>query len=283
MNRRNLLAAAGTVPPALLAGCLNRAPFMGVSHEDLPEWPDEPTESAATSYATRYRAATAFNERLDERGEDDFKALAYGCEGAFEAEVTTGFVVAISGSWAETLDGGLFGSDLASEGSLPPKTLLVNEAEVIKAALDHDDFEQSWDPPFSTRGITVVNFAPESHQVDVTIQNVDNSELDDATLAETFALNAEQGETALEILDDPGEYEVSVSVSNQPETIHNWNVSDEPREPVTLASSASYDIALGIYVLPDGTVEIHEIPEDRITEEERVSQHTDSAVEYSTM
>ena len=52
---------------------------------------------------------------------------------------------------------------------------------------------------------------------------------------------------------------------------------------MTFGASASYDVALGIYILPNGTVEIHELPEDRTTKEERVSQNIDSAVEYSTM
>ena len=71
MNRRTALALAGTVPPALLAGCLSR-PLLGsrIDPEDPPEWPDEPTESAVTSYAARHRVVEVHNRTLAQQDDD---------------------------------------------------------------------------------------------------------------------------------------------------------------------------------------------------------------------
>ena len=282
MNRRTALTLAGTVPLALLAGCLSR-PLLGsrIDPEDPPEWPDEPTESAVTSFAARYRAVQAHNEAVDQEGDDwYYRELSQEVRGAFEAKTSAGFVVMTSGGGGSTSVHGLLRDELSSEIILSPEALLVNDKEVIQAPVDSGiedldealDPDESLDPPYSTRGLSLVNFAPENRRVEVVIKPSGGGDEGTATVfAKTFELDVEHGRTVYELLDQPGEYEVSVSVDGNDAT-HLWTVSDDLREETAPRVGGTHDVALGIYVLPDGTIEIHEIPEERTVERERVSK-----------
>ena len=271
MDRRDALELVGaSLPLAFLLGV--GVMQFPISSKAPPEWPDEPTESAVTSYAARYWVVSAHNRVLDDQGwsRGYYESISHGCEAAFEAETSAGFVVTLATSGSSSVRKSPLHSPLVSNGSMGPRTLLVSEAEVVETRLDHDDFEQDWDPPFSTRGITVVNFSPEKHRVDMIIRRADAS--GEPVFSEVFNLDAEWGETALEILDEPGEYEVGVSISEHTRTTYEWEISDEPREPTTSPLGSTYDVALGVYVLPDGTVEIHELPEERTTASESITE-----------
>ena len=274
MGRRNVLALAGTAGSTLLAGCLNGVPVVGITREDLPEWPDEPTESAVTSYAARYRVVEVHNRTVDRSSERYYRELSHGVDGAFEAETTAGFVIMTSGGGGSKSRRGVSRNDLVGEIMLPPEALLASENEVIQAPVDHrwEDLDDPSDPPFSTRGLSFVNFSSEDRRIDVSIESPEDS--DDAPLfAETFELKAEHGRTELEVVDGPGEYEVGVSVGDD-DAVYQWSVSDEPRELTDPYVGGTRDVGLGIYVLPDGTVEIHEVPEERTTERERIRQES---------
>ena len=267
MDRRNLLAAAGTVPPALLAGCLGRLPFIGFDPVDPPEWPDEPTESAVTSYAARYRVVKMHNRRLDQADDGYYSELSHTIVGAFEAETSAGFVVLTGGGGTSSYSRDPIRSDLVGSGEFPRETLLVNEEGVVQTPLDVEWEDVEGSPPYSTRGLSLVNFAPEKRRVEVSVEGASGN------VGETFDLDAKHGRLEPEFLDEPGAYEVTVSVNDEHAT-HEWNVSDDRREPAELSFTWAYDVALGIYVLPDGTVEIHEVPEERTTERERIEQET---------
>ena len=282
MNRRTALALAATVPPALLAGCLNGVPLVGITREDLPEWPDEPTESAVTSYAARYRAVATHNERLD-RQEDrsyrdgSYSVLSRAVEGAFEAETTAGYIVLTNGSSSATINRGPFRSDRTFSGMMSLETLLVNEDEVVRTPIDYE-WDHGWEDveelaPFSTRGLSLVNFSSESRRIEVSVEKAGTSDDDEEQVTETFDLDAEHGRLEPEFLDGTGTYEVTISANDTLGT-HEWTVSDELREPTELPAGTTFDIALGIYVLPDGSLEIHEIPEERTTGTERIRQES---------
>ena len=274
MNRRTALALAGSVPPALFVGCLGRLPFTGLDPVDLPEWPDEPTEAAVTSYAARYRVVEVHNRAVAQQDDDwYYRELSHGVYGAFEAKTSAGFVVMTSGGGGGTSVHGLSRNELSGEIILPSEALLVSENEVIQAPVDDrwEDLDDPSDPPFSTRGLSLVNFSTENRRVDVSIENSEDS--NGPLFAETYDLDAEHGRTELEVLDGPGEYEVSVSTDEGGAT-HQWSVSENPRELTEPYVGGTHDVGLGIYVLPDGAVEIHEVPEGRTTERERIRQES---------
>ena len=271
MNRRDLLAAAGTPPLALLAGCLGHTPLTGLDPVDPPEWPAEPTESAVTWYAARYRAVQDHNAVVDREGGDFRGSLSHACKGALDAETSGGFVVTTSGGGSSTYRGGPFGSDMQGGWTTPLETLLVNGNEVIRARIEEEDVGFDFpEPPFSTRGFMPVNFSSEDRRIEMWIERVDEEA---PVFLDTFTLDPEHGRTVLEVVEEPGEYEVNVTVGDDDAT-HLWEVSDDLRELIRFPGGAIFDVALGIYVLPDGSVEIHELPEERTTERARIDQET---------
>ena len=165
-----------------------------------------------------------------------------------------------SGGGGGTSVHGLSRNELSGEIILSPEALLVSEDEVIQAPVDDrwEDLDDPSDPPFSTRGLSLVNFSTENRRVDVSIENSEDS--NGPLFAETYDLDAEHGRTELEVLDGPGEYEVGVSTDEGGAT-HQWSVSENPRELTEPYVGGTHDVGLGIYVLPDGAVEIHEVPE----------------------
>ena len=288
MNRRDLLAVAGTVPPALLAGCLGHTSLTGLDPVDPPEWPDEPTESAVTWYAARYRVVKTYNQTAEAQSPFFRGELVYACGGAFEADTAAGFVVNTFGT-SHFTERRLWYS-AHGHGVLSPEALLVNEDETIRAPLEEDSDDPPR-PPYPTRGLSLVNFSPVPLDIEVSIEYIDGeneggdreNEAESTTFAEVFELEAERGRTLHEVVAEPdeygvnvakpGEYEVNVAVADDV-TTHRWSVSDEPREATRLPVGIIGEIALGVYVLPDGSVEIHEIPEERTTETEGISQRT---------
>ena len=285
MNRRNLLATAGTIPPALLAGCLGRTSLTGLDPVDPPEWPDEPTESAVASYAARYRVVKTYNQTAEAQSPFFRGELVYACGGAFEADTAAGFAVNTFGTSHFTERRLRYSAH--GHGVLSPETLLVSEDETIQAPLKEDSDDPPR-PPYPTRGLSVVNFSSEPLDIEVSIGYTDSeneeedgeneeedgeNEAEATTFAEVFELEAEHGQRVHEVVDRPGEYEVYVTVGDDV-TTHRWSVSDDPREATRLPVGVIGEIALGIYVLPDGAVEIHEIPGERTTETEGISRRT---------
>lgn len=158
---------------------------------------------------------------------------------------------------------------MASEWGPEQSTLLVTEDDVVVADVqdDHDALDD--DPPFSTRGVTVTNFSEASVRVEVVIDATDDG-TDDGTsdehgpaFEEEDELDPESGRRTFGAIEETGSFEVTATTDEGTESRTEWTRGDEARDPDREIIEVVADVGLGIYVRPDGEVEIHEIPEDR--------------------
>ena len=270
MNRRHVLAACGSSSTVLFAGCTLLSSDSDLEPIDRPAWPDDPSPRSVVEHVTLDAEAVGYNRALDER-DGTHEELSYRCAGVYDAETAAGHVVLTNCHYSETVDPGLFQHSEATHGIVGPTSILAAESSIVRSSVDyvddldsvydddHDDSNDDEPPSFSTRGIIVVNFAPESRAITVSVADDGATAFD-----ETYDLDSETGVIDAGVIDSPGSYDVTAAVDGE-EDESGWQIPDDPREPISLTSYSTLDVGLGVYVLPDGSIEIHELPAERPT------------------
>ena len=270
MKRRHFLAGCGSSSAVLLAGCTLLSSDSDLDPIDRPAWPDDSSPRAVVEYVTRDAEAVGYNRALDER-DGTHEELSYRCAGVYDAETAAGHVVLTDCHYSETVDPGLFQRSEATHGPVGPTSILADESGIVRSGVDHvDDLDSIYDdatdddhddepPAFSTRGIVVVNFIPESRAVTVSVADDGATAFD-----ETYALDSETGVIDAGVIEHPGSYDVTAAADGE-EDGERWQILDDPREAISLTSYSTLDVGLGVYVLPDGSIETHELPAERPT------------------
>ncbi|MEY7851831.1 hypothetical protein AB7C87_21815 [Natrarchaeobius sp. A-rgal3] len=225
---------------------------------DRPRWPEEPTSEAIAAYAARDHEVAEHNRSLEET-DGTLEELHYGCSSVYEAETGDGHVVLSECVSSSTVDPGPFQNSVASHGVVTTSALLADETGVVRAGIDRDDRLEGAEAPYSTRGFLLVNFTDEPVRATIDVATDGSS-----VFEETYDVETRTGVGENRVVTTPDSYDVTVRIGDT-ETQAAWNVSEAARDPIVLAETTTLDLALGLYVLPDGAVEIHNLPAERPT------------------
>lgn len=187
--------------------------------------------STVVPYAVAYQEADGYNEQLDE-ADGRVRDFRYSCDGALTAETARGYVVTTRCTMAIEIESADGPGVSAAEAVPGPFCHLVDDEDVIRAAIDVEnrDFER---PPYADGGILVANFADTTRTVGVRLEGDVNT--DDAVPFERdYDVSPTAGTATLDVFEETGEYEVVVSVDGDVRTRHDWQFAGEswPEEPL---------------------------------------------------
>jgi len=257
MNRREVLVASAIGITVPLSGCLFGRSST-VESKERPEFPDELDDQSAIQFGKEYEEAFRHNERIQNTSE--IVDLQYDCYAAVELETKNLFYVVVQCAFSfEARDEG---GRSVGEGITDPTLYFLTKEEFIRAETEHINARSPTDSANDRhRGVRLVNFSEEEQTVAIEIRSASSeSESSETQFSGDYSISPQKGLTIERVARDDGIYIVTVTTNNETSVTHQWEVPGQDG-PNLGDMWSSTGINLGAYILPNGELEVRDIPE----------------------
>ncbi|TKX35457.1 MULTISPECIES: hypothetical protein [Halorubrum] len=257
MNRRAFLATSAIGTKIALSGCLFGRP-SSIESKEHPEAPDELDEESAIRFAKMYEEVTRYNEYI--QNDSNIIDLDYDCYAAIERQSGNAFCVVVQCAFSvESRDES---GRSTGEGITNPTLYYLTRGEFIRAETKRirarTPTESSND---RYRGIRLVNFSQKEQTVEIEIAPASSrTDSRKTQFSETYTVRPHNGFTIERAAISDGIYFVTVTSDNSLSVTHEWEVPGQDGPDLGRMWSST-EINLGAYILPNGELEVRDIPE----------------------
>ncbi len=235
MKRRYVLLAIGSAAGVAGVGGYRRLSRSPVDPKPVPDRPANLTPETVTSYAEEREAAIMHNDSLD----DHVLELSTGCRSTLERTVDEAYVIQLSCRGEVKSRSGFFGR---MHGELVPvrPTYIVDEESTTR-------FRWIRVRPSYDRAPVVQCANFQSTDQTVSIAVTPHNGTPDPVFRESITVHGEHDETIENVVDDYGTYDVIARLDDDTTETYEWEYTEDTAED---------SIGVGVYIMPDGTIDI---------------------------
>ncbi len=234
MNRRHVLLAIGSATGVGGYFWLFRSP---VDPKPVPDRPANLTPETVTSYAAEHEAAVMHNDHLD----DNVVELSVGCRSTLDRIVDDAYIVRLScGGRRDTREGIGRGRAHQDLGPVPLLYIVDDESTTRFRWIGYRRRSDDRNPV-----LRCANFTDADQQVSIAV--TPHNGTPDPVFRQSITVHGEHDETIENVVDDYGMYDVIARLDDDTTKTYEWEYTEDTAED---------SIGVGIYIMPDGTIDI---------------------------
>ncbi len=240
MNRRHVLLAIGS---AAGVGGYRWISRPSADPKPLPDRPANLTPETVTSYVEEYEYTTLYNENV-QHADTDF---SMGCDSMLDRTVDESYLVIIR--CAGSMESGGLLSHTHFEIGTPIATYIVDAESTTRFRWIGHRFNRS----FSDREpvLRCANFMDADQRVSIVITPQNGTP--DPVFRDSLTTYSGWEETVDNVVDDYGTYDVTARLHDETTATYEWEYTEDTAED---------SIGVGVYIMPDGTIDMDRLEID---------------------